>query len=75
MTQGFNKALSKVTCKILGHKVVEEMYTTRLGYPTKPLYAVVHQLRCERCGETIKFEMTDPMRRNELLKRGWFIEE
>lgn len=75
MIRSFNKALSKVTCKILGHKIVEETYATRLGHPTKPLYAVIHELRCERCGEEIKFEMTEPMRRNELLKQGWFLED
>ena len=32
------------------------------------------ETKCMRCGEDIKFEMTDLKSRAELLQEGWFIE-
>lgn len=64
--------MKKLICKLFGHTLVEEYYVVRCG---KKHFRVAHEVRCLRCGETIKFEMTEPMRRSTLLQEGWFIEE
>lgn len=69
-------------CEHFGHKTFEEVYAVRcdnlFGFPesnskkAKYLYRIFTDERCERCGN-IKCTITSPMRRTELLKRGWFI--
>ena len=64
--------MKKIICKIFGHKTFEEVYAVRIcGH--KPLYVVVEETRCERCGEIVRRSESKPMRRSELLKNGWFI--
>ena len=66
--------MKKFICKIFGHKTIDEVYAVRM-YGRKPLYVVVNETRCERCGEIIRRSKSKPMRRSELLKNGWFIME
>ena len=76
------KAINKWICKHYGHKTFEEVYVVRcdelFGLPesnskkAKYLYRVFIDERCERCG-AIKRNISEPMRRSELLKQGWFI--
>ena len=76
------KRINKWICKHFGHKTFEEVYAVRcdtlFGFPesnskkAKYLYRVFIDQRCHRCG-AINHNISEPMRRSELLKRGWFI--
>lgn len=64
--------MKKIICKIFGHKTFDEVYAVRIS-GSKPLYVVVDETKCERCGEITRRSVCRPMRRSELLKNGWFI--
>ena len=77
------KRINKLICKHFGHKTFVEAYAaarcdTLFGFPEsnskkgKYLYRIFIDERCERCG-AIKRNISEPMRRSELLKQGWFI--
>ena len=76
------KRINKWLCKHFGHKTFEEVYAVRsdnlFGFPesnskkAKYLYRIFIDERCERCG-AIKHKISEPMRRSEILKQGWFI--
>jgi len=62
-------------CKCFGHKPIVEVYAMRVHGKKHKKFHVVRETTCLRCGETIKFEMTDLKSRAELLQEGWFVEE
>lgn len=73
--------IKRLICKYFGHKTFIEVYATSTselwGFGVKPnpnLYIVFERETCERCGHTTVKQLTPPMHRSELLKRGWFIE-
>lgn len=82
MKEKFNRLL----CRIFGHKLYEEVYAVRCDrlfgtivdgiqkHKRKYLYIVFRDLNCRRCGVIMTWH-SKPMRRSELLKRGWFIEQ
>lgn len=61
----------KIICKVFGHSLVEEHYAVRCS---KFHFQVVKEIRCQRCGETILFQMSEPKRRSTLLQEGWFLD-
>ena len=74
----------KLICKIFGHKMFKEVYAVRCnkfcGFPestskkASKLWRIVEKEICERCGESY-VAYSSPLRRSEMLKRGWFIEK
>ena len=82
MEKKIKQRINRCICKYFGHKTVEEIYAVRcdnlFGFPesnskkAKYLYRIFIDERCERCG-AIKSNISEPMRRTELLKQGWFI--
>lgn len=85
MKESIKKWWRKWLCRHFCHKYVEEVYAQDLRQmwgeldglrlPTKkPLYDVMRRCYCERCGHDEIEEISKPMRRSELLKQGWFIE-
>lgn len=71
--------LKRWLCRIFGHRNYEEVFAERtIRYFTrkqKPIYRVVRELRCDRCGEVHREELRSGIRRSQLLKEGWFIEQ
>lgn len=82
MKKEIKQRINEWICAHFGHKIVEEVYAVRcdklFGFPesnsknAKYLYRVFTDERCERCG-AIETNISEPMRRSELLKQGWFI--
>lgn len=82
MKKKIKQIINEWICKHFGHKTVEEVYAVRCdklwGYPEsnskkpKYLYRVCIDERCNRC-RAMKRNISEPMRRSELLKQGWFI--
>lgn len=82
MKNKIKKRINKWLCDHFGHKTFKEVYAVRcdelFGFPesnsekAKYLYRVFIDERCERCGY-ITTIVSEPMRRSELLKQGWFI--
>lgn len=66
--------MKKFICKIFGHKTINEVYAVRISR-RKPLYVVVDETKCERCGEIVQRSESKPMRRAEMIRNGWFIVE
>ena len=66
--------IKDLQCKCFGHKPIVEVYAMRVHGKQHKKFHVVRETTCMRCGETIKFEMTDLKSRAELLQEGWFIE-
>ena len=62
-------------CKCFGHKPIVEVYAMRVHGKKHKKFHIVRETTCMRCGEDIKFEMTDLKSRAELLQEGWFIED
>ena len=67
--------IKDLQCKCFGHKPIVEVYAMRVHGKKRKKYHVVRETKCMRCGENIKFEMTDLKSRAELLQEGWFIED
>ncbi len=65
-------------CRLFGHRMYEEVFAERIhrifqrGHP--PLYNVVQEHRCDRCGKYDRKILRSNIRRSQLLKEGWFIE-
>ena len=82
MKKKIKQRINEWICKHFGHKTFEEIYAVRcdklFGFSesnskkAKFLYRVFIDERCHRCG-AIKLNISEPMRRSELLKQGWFI--
>lgn len=66
--------IKDLQCKCFGHKPIVEVYAMRVHGRGRKKFHVVRETTCMRCGEDIKFEMTDLKSRAELLQEGWFIE-
>lgn len=71
----------KWLCRLFGHKLYDEVYCTPTSnffgtdFPrSKYYYVVVRRVYSERCGEVHTEFMSRPMRRSELLREGWFIQ-
>lgn len=67
--------IKDLQCKYFGHKPIVEVYAMRVHGKKRKKFHVVRETNCMRCGETIKFEMTDLKSRAELLQEGWFVED
>lgn len=77
------RKIKKLICKIFGHKMFKEVYAVRCdriwGFPesgskkANRLWRVIDMETCERCGKGHE-AYSSPLRRSEMLKRGWFIE-
>ena len=81
MKKKIKQSINEWICKHFGHKIIEEVYAVRCdklwGFPesnkkAKYLYRIVKDERCQRCG-AIKRNISAPMRRSEMLKKGWFL--
>lgn len=71
--------LKRWICRLAGHRNYEEVFaerTTRF-LPNKclPIYNVVREIRCDRCGKVHREVLRSGLRRSQLLKEGWFIEQ
>ena len=72
------QTIKKWMCRLFGHRMYEEVYAERVyGWFFKgaPLYNVVRSHTCERCGKTHRRVLCSGIRRSQLLKEGWFIEQ
>ena len=79
------KSIKKLICRIFGHRLVTEVYAVRCdhifgppvskGKKTERLWRVFTEKVCDRCGEREIISISEPLRRSEMLKRGWFIEK
>ena len=67
--------IKDLQCKCFGHKPIVEVYAMRVHGKKHKKFHVVRETKCMRCGEDIKFEMTDLKSRAELLQEGWFVED
>ena len=82
MKKGIKQRINEWICKHFGHKTFEEVYAVRcdnlFGFTesnsknAKYLYRIFIDERCHRCG-AIKRNISEPMRRSQLLNQGWFI--
>lgn len=71
--------LKRWICRLAGHRNYEEVFaerTTRF-LPNKclPIYNVVREIRCDRCGKVHREVLRSGLHRSQLLKEGWFIEQ
>lgn len=70
--------LKYLKCRLFGHRNYEEVFAERTirYFPNKclPIYNVVRELRCDRCGKVRREVLRSGLRRSQLLKEGWFIE-
>lgn len=68
----------RLVCRVFGHRDYEEIFAERTVryFPRKqlPVYMVVRELRCERCGEVHREVLRSGLHRSQMLKEGWFIE-
>lgn len=66
-------------CRLFGHRNYEEVFAERTirFLPNKclPIYNVVRELRCDRCGKIYREVLRSGLHRAQLLKEGWFIEQ
>lgn len=69
------RKIKDLQCKCFGHKPIVEVYAMRVHGKKHKKFHVVRETNCMRCGENIKFEMTDLKSRAELLQEGWFVED
>lgn len=65
--------IKKLICRLFGHVHIEEMYAAPIAY-NKHKYVIIKEVNCARCGESINFQMTDPLSRAQMLQEGWFIQ-
>lgn len=73
------KRLKRWICRLFGHRNYEEVFAERtIRYFSRkqlPVYMVVRELRCDRCGEVHREVLRSGLHRSQLLKEGWFIEQ
>lgn len=73
------QTLKRWMCRLFGHRMYEEVYAERLHRFSQsrhtPLYNVVVEHRCDRCGECDRTILRFCIRRSQLLKEGWFFEQ
>lgn len=65
-------------CRLFGHRMYEEIFAERFFRffykGGAPLYNVIQEHRCDRCGKCERKVLRSNIRRSQLLKEGWFIE-
>lgn len=73
--------IKKWQCRLFGHKLYEEVYCTPTSHffgkdfpRSQYYYVVIRHVYCERCGMEHTEFISRPMRRSDLLREGWFIQ-
>ena len=69
--------IKKLRCKIFGHgQTLEEVYAKKIPYSDarNPLYNIVSDTVCLRCGKTVKHEiLAYSITREDMIRKKWFI--
>ena len=71
--------INNMICRIFGHsQTIEEVYAQKLPYSdaSNPLYNIVRNTVCLRCGKTVKYEILEySITRKDMIRKKWFITE